>query len=126
MPKYAIGLDYGTNSVRALLVDVKDGREIASSVFDYPHGEMGILLDRRDPNVARQHPADYLEGAQKTIRAVLAAAKKTKGFEAEDVIGIGVDTTGSTPLPVDADGVPLAMTKSDGTSWRAMSDIARM
>ena len=120
MAKYAIGLDYGTNSVRALLVDVKDGKEIASSIFTYPHGEMGIMLDPRDPNVARQHPADYLEGAQQTIKAVLSAAKKTRRFSAQDVIGIGVDTTGSTPLPVDAEGVPLAMTK------RFAEDIAAM
>lgn len=121
MAKYAIGLDYGSNSVRALLVDVKDGREIAASVFVYPHGEMGIMLDKRDPNVARQHPADYLEGAEKTIKAVLAAAKKTKGFKASDVIGMGVDTTGSTPMPVSADGVPLAMTKQFGKDMAAMA-----
>ncbi len=121
MAKYAIGLDYGTNSVRALLVDVKDGREIASSVFTYPHGEMGIMLDSRDPNVARQHPADYLEGAQQTIKAVLAAGRRTGRFNAQDVIGIGVDTTGSTPLPVDAEGVPLAMTNRFAQDMAAMA-----
>ena len=59
--------------------------------------------------------------ARKTIRAVLAAAKKSKGFKAEDVIGIGVDTTGSTPLPVDEDGVPLAMTKQFAKDMAAMA-----
>ena len=66
----------------------------------------------RDPNLARQHPADYLEGAAITIKQALAHAKKNhRGFSADQVIGIGVDTTGSTPLPVDAEGQPLAFQK---------------
>ena len=66
----------------------------------------------RDPNLARQHPADYVAGAEITIKQALAAAKKSvKGFSADQVIGIGVDTTGSTPLPVDASGQPLAFNK---------------
>lgn len=105
---YTIGLDYGTNSVRALLVDVTTGREIAAAIWVYEHGEMGILLSH-DPNQARQHPADYLKGAEITIRQVLDEAQKTvPGFAPSQVIGIGVDTTGSTPMPVDADGIPLA------------------
>ena len=58
MPTLSLGLDYGTNSVRALLVDVSDGAELASAVYDYPSGERGILLDPRDPNLARQNPQD--------------------------------------------------------------------
>ena len=72
MSQYSIGLDYGTNSVRGLLVDVRTGEELACSVFPYPHGKAGILLDARDPDVARQHPQDYLDGAQAVIRGVLA------------------------------------------------------
>lgn len=106
--KYALGLDYGTNSVRALIVDVQTGEEVGTQVFNYPHGEAGILLDAKDPNVARQHPADYVEGAQAATQGALAQATKHPGFRAEDIIGIGVDTTGSTPIPVDADGEPLA------------------
>jgi L-ribulokinase len=64
MTKYALGLDYGTNSCRSLIVDLADGRELASHVFDYPSGEAGILLDPRDPNVARQHPKDYVDALQ--------------------------------------------------------------
>lgn len=108
MSKYTIGLDYGTNSVRAVLVDTKDGRELASSVFPYPHGKNGILLDPRDPDVARQHPQDYLDGALSTIKDVLQQAESDDDFAPEKVVGIGVDTTGSTPIPVDAQGVPLA------------------
>ena len=108
MSQYAIGLDYGTNSVRALIVNVANGRELASAVWEYAHGDHGVILSR-DPNLARQHPADYLTGAEITIRKALALATKTvRGFSATDVIGIGVDTTGSTPLPVDAKGLPLA------------------
>jgi L-ribulokinase len=106
--KYAIGLDYGTNSVRALVVDTVHGREVGTSVWNYEHGTQGVILGR-DPNLARQHPADYVKGAEITIRQALAAAKKAvKGFNADQVVGIGVDTTGSTPLPVDAKGQPLA------------------
>ncbi|MGB2092302.1 MAG: ribulokinase, partial [Akkermansiaceae bacterium] len=62
MPKYSIGLDYGTNSCRSLIVDLADGRELGSSVFAYPSGEHGILTDPEDPHVARQNPQDYLDG----------------------------------------------------------------
>jgi L-ribulokinase len=107
MASYAIGLDYGTNSVRGLLVDLSDGTELASSVFEYPSGDAGILTDVRDPNVARQDPQDYIDGALSVIKGVLAAAPA--GFDAGAVVGIGVDTTGSTPIPVDATGTPLAL-----------------
>jgi len=109
--QYTIGLDYGTNSVRALIVNVANGAEVAAAVWTYSHGKQGVVL-ARDPNLARQHPADYLKGAEITLRQALATAKKTvKGFNASHVIGIGVDTTGSTPLPVDAEGQPLAFQK---------------
>jgi len=108
MPKYALGLDFGTNSVRALLVAVADGREVGSFVHDYAHGEAGIILGR-DPNLARQHPADYLAGLEQSVRGALRrAAAADRKFRAEHVIGIGVDTTGSTPIPADAAGRPLA------------------
>ena len=108
MPRYSIGLDYGTSSVRGLLVDVSSGEELASSVFSYPHGRAGIQTDERDPDVARQHPQDYLDGAQSVIRGVLEQAAARPDFAPEQVIGLGVDTTGSTPIPVDANGTPLA------------------
>jgi L-ribulokinase len=107
--RYSIGVDYGTNSVRALVVDLADGREAASSVYNYPSGEAGILLDPKDPNLARQNPADYIEGFLASVRGALKAAKKDRSFRAEQVVGIGVDTTGSTPIPVDRQGTPLAL-----------------
>lgn len=119
--KYTIGLDYGTKSVRALMVDTASGREIATSVWDYAHGTHGVLLSR-DPNLARQHPADYEEGAEKTIRGALALAKKTvRGFKPDQVIGIGVDTTGSTPLPVGRNGRPLALERRFAKNPAAMA-----
>jgi len=121
MAKYTIGLDYGTNSVRAVLVSVANGREVATSTWTYEHGRQGVILSR-DPNLARQHPADYLKGAEITIKAVLKAARrKSKNFKASDVIGIGVDTTGSTPLPVDADGTALALKKRFANNPAAMA-----
>jgi len=105
---YTIGIDYGTNSVRALVVDCSDGRELGTAVFDYPSGDHGILLDPKDPHLARQDPADYVLGLEQAVKGALAAAAKA-GAGAADVIGIGVDTTGSTPMPVDGRCRPLAL-----------------
>jgi len=119
--QYTIGLDYGTNSVRALVVNVANGREVATAVWGYAHGTQGVILSR-DPNLARQHPADYLKGAEIAIKQALAAAKKNvRGFKATQVLGIGVDTTGSTPLPVDANGQPLAFQKRFANHPAAMA-----
>ena len=107
--RFAVGVDYGTNSVRALVVDVSDGREVATHVFNYPSGDAGILLDPADPNLARQNPADYIQGFHESVRGAIKAAQKERGFSADKVVGIGVDTTGSTPLPVDKEGMPLAI-----------------
>jgi L-ribulokinase len=119
--KYTIGLDYGTNSVRALIVNVANGQEAGTAVWNYEHGAQGVILGR-DPNLARQHPADYVRGAEITIKQALATAKKSvKGFSADQVVGIGVDTTGSTPLPVDAKGQPLAFDKRFAKNPAAMA-----
>src|SRR5581483_6678250 len=106
---YTIGLDFGTNSVRAIIVDVRDGRELASAVHNYARGQQGVVIDPNDPELARQHPADYLEGIQKTITQALEQAATDVAFSSKRVIGIGVDTTGSTPIPVDASGRALAL-----------------
>jgi L-ribulokinase len=119
--RYVIGLDYGTNSVRTLLVNVANGREVATAVWAYEHGTAGVIL-ARDPNLARQHPDDYAKGAQVSIRKALAEAKRNvRGFKPEQVIGIGVDTTGSTPLPVDRNGHPLAFQKKFANHPAAMA-----
>ena len=106
--KYTIGLDFGTNSCRSLIVDISNGRELATYVFNYPSGEAGVIVDSANPNMARQNPADYLLGLEVTIREALRkAAQIEPDFSPKDVIGIGVDTTGSSPMPVDKDGTPL-------------------
>ena len=106
---YTIGLDYGTNTVRALVVRTGDGAEVGTFVFPYPHGNAGVILDGRDPELARQHPADYLAGAEASVRGAMAdAATHDADFAPSKVIGLGVDTTGSTPIPVDANGRAMA------------------
>lgn len=108
MSRYAIGLDYGTNSCRSLLVDLDSGEELGSTVYPYPSGTLGILTDPSDPNVARQNPQDYLYGLVEIVRGAIAQTKeKRPDFLPEEVIGIGIDTTGSTPIPVNAEGAPL-------------------
>jgi len=119
--RFAIGVDYGTNSVRALVVDVADGAEVGTHVYNYPSGESGILLDRRDPNLARQNPADYIEGFYQSVRGALKAARKQVGLVPEQVVGIGVDTTGSTPIPVDRQGAPLALHRKFGKNLAAQA-----
>ncbi len=114
MSSYAIGLDYGTNSCRSLIVDLETGRELSSVVFPYPSGIQGILTDPSDPHVARQNPQDYLDGCEVIIREALAeAAHQDVSFQPEQVVAIGVDTTGSTVIPVDDSGTPLADSFSD-------------
>jgi L-ribulokinase len=119
---YTIGLDYGTNTVRALVVRVSDGAEQGTFVFAYPHGESGIILDPRDPELARQHPTDYLLGAKEAVRGATAdALKNDPNFAMEKVIGVGVDTTGSTPLPVDINGRALAENPAFASDPNAMA-----
>ena len=110
MPKFAIGVDYGTNSVRALVVNIANGEEVGTSVWNYESGEHGILLDDKDVHLARQNPADYLKGFYESVReAVRSASECCAEFSVDSVVGIGVDTTGSTPIPVDQDGIALAL-----------------
>ena len=112
MSKYVIGLDFGTNSCRSLIVDTANGKELANQVFSYPSGKQGVIVDSADPNLARQNPADYLKGIEATIKGALKKARSARhSFSATDVIGIGVDTTGSSPMPVDARGQALCFDK---------------
>jgi len=106
---YTIGIDYGSNSVRCVVVDTRSGREVGSAVWNYPSGEAGVLTDPANPHVARQSPADFIAGIEGAVRPALAQAAGQPGFTAARVIGIGVDTTGSTPIPVDASLVPLGV-----------------
>jgi L-ribulokinase len=106
---YTIGVDFGTNSVRALVVDCANGRELGTAVVNYPSGAEGVLLDPHDHHLARQHPGDYLFGLEQSILGALREAAKDPAFSSGKVIGVGVDTTGSSPIPVDEKNVPLAL-----------------
>ncbi|WP_391574308.1 ribulokinase [Cohnella sp.] len=107
--KYAIGVDYGTQSGRAVLVDLSNGHEIADHVTPYPHG----VIDERLPTSglelehdwALQHPDDYLEVLRRSIPEVL----RQSGVSPADIIGLGIDFTACTMLPIDAQGVPLCL-----------------
>lgn len=111
MPQYTVGVDFGTLAVRALVVDVSNGQELASSSFTYPHAVMtehlpdGTLLKK---DWALQHPQDYLDGICYTVREALKCAD----VSADDVIGLGIDFTSSTSLPVDKHKCPLCMTEA--------------
>jgi len=110
MKKYALGLDFGTNSCRSVIVDLADGKELASHVSGYPSGSDGVLLDAKDPNVARQNPEDYHRSLVESVQEATAQAKQDDPeFSPENIIGIGVDTTGSSPMPVDDKGTPLGL-----------------
>jgi len=105
-----------------VVVDLRDGTELATCVCDYPGGEAGILLDPQDPNLARQDPRDYLDGTVTIVTQVLRKAKKAdRAFRPENIVGIGVDTTGSTPLPVDANGTPLGLLPKFRRNLNAMA-----
>ena len=106
--KFSIGVDYGTNSVRALVVDITDGTEVASAMYPYPGGDAGVMIDPKDPLLARQNPADYIGGFFRSVSQAVKKAKKN-GFKPELVAGIGIGTTGSTPIPVNRDGTALAL-----------------
>jgi L-ribulokinase len=136
---FTLGVDFGTNSVRALVVRCSDGAEYGSRVVDYPSGAEGVLLDPKDGLLARQHPGDYLFGLERSIRGALSEAAGKPDFDAAKVVGIGVDTTGSSPLPVDEKNLPLALTQpwknelsaqcwlwKDHTSWREAAKITEI
>ncbi|HUS02201.1 MAG TPA: ribulokinase [Chitinophagaceae bacterium] len=113
---YVIGVDFGTDSVRSIIVDAANGNEIASSVFYYPRWKNQLFCNA-SINQFRQHPLDYMEGLEETIRKCLlqAGTEVTKSIKA-----ISVDTTGSTPVAVDRSGTPLALLQGFENNPNAM------
>ena len=108
MSKYVVGIDYGTLSGRCVLVDVNSGEEVAESVLNYAHAVMDEQLpngDKLPSDYALQHPEDYLDVMRTTVRNVLDKANVT----ADDVVGLGIDFTACTLLPIDEEGTPLCM-----------------
>lgn len=112
---YVIGLDYGTDSVRAVLVDTANGQEMATSVFEYPRWRQGRYCEPAT-NQFRQHPSDHLEGLEHTLREVV----QLSGVPAEQIKGICIDTTGSSPIPVTREGIPLSLTPGFESNPNAM------
>jgi L-ribulokinase len=102
--KLVIGVDFGTDSVRTLLVETEKGEELASSVYEYPRWKLDMYCDPSE-NQYRQHPRDYIEGLEITIKEVLKKVQDS----APQVVAISIDTTGSTPVAVNKDGTPLSM-----------------
>ncbi|HSZ86487.1 MAG TPA: ribulokinase [Puia sp.] len=102
---FVIGVDYGTDSVRSVIADAGNGKEISSAVFKYPRWNDGLFCDP-SINQFRQHPLDYVEGLEQTIKQCIALAGKTV---AENIRAISIDTTGSTPVAVNEQGTPLAL-----------------
>lgn len=111
-PQYALGLDFGTLSCRALILDLRDGREVGSAVREFPHGVLDETLpgSRKPlpPETALQHPSDYLACLEQSVLEVL----KDTGVEPELIVGLGVDFTASTVLPTDHEGTPLCLKKA--------------
>ena len=105
MKTYSLGLDFWTNSCRSLIVDLENGQELSSQVVPYPSGQEGIFLNSKDPNVARQEAEDYLFSMQKSVRCAIDRAKDVdSSFAPKRIMGIGIDTTGSSPMPISQEG----------------------
>ncbi|AHF15026.1 ribulokinase [Niabella soli] len=113
---YVIGVDYGTDSVRSVIVNALNGEEIAASVFYYPRWKKGMYCDPAKKQF-RQHPLDYIEGLEATIKDCVKQAGPTV---AAQIKSISVDTTGSSPVAVDATGTPLALTEAFKENPNAM------
>lgn len=114
--KYVLGIDFGTDSVRSVIVDAFTGKEVSSHVVCFKRWGEGKYCDS-SKNRFRQHPADHIEGLEESVRSALGRLSTDAG---QKVIGIGVDTTGSTPAPVDRDGTVLALTKDFQDNPNAM------
>lgn len=103
--KYVIGVDFGTDSVRSIVVDTSNGEELAAAVFYYPRWKKLLYCDAAK-NQFRQHPLDYIEGLENTISSCVA---KIGSEAAKNIVAISVDTTGSSPVAVDKTGTPLSL-----------------
>jgi len=114
--KYVLGIDFGTDSVRAIIVDARTGEELSSLVVNFPRWGEGKYCNPAK-NQFRQHPVEHMECLQEAVTSALGALEKGAG---QKVIGIGVDTTGSTPAPVDREGRVLAMKKEFTDNPNAM------
>ena len=114
MKKYTVGLDYGTLSVRAVIVDTENGQVEASASYEYPHGVMSDTVGEVPlrPDSALQHPKDYIDG----LSIVIREAMRKGGIHPEQIVGVGIDFTSSTVMAVDECGTPLCMKEEFASS----------
>ena len=137
--QFSLGIDFGTNSVRALVVRCADGVEFGAAMANYPSGKQGVIIDPRDHNVARQNPGDLLSCMERCVKEALEQAARKEGFHSSLIMGIGVDTTGSSPIPVDASNRALGLLPKwkkntnaqcwlwkDHTSWQEAARITEL
>lgn len=113
---FVIGVDFGTDSVRSIVVNATNGQEVASSVFNYPRWRDGLYCDPQRSQF-RQHPLDHIEGLEFTVNECL---RKAGSAVRNSIVAISVDTTGSSPMPVDKTGNPLALTAGFESNPNAM------
>ena len=119
--KFSIGFDFGTNSCRGILVNISSGKEECEHVYHYKKGSNGVILAKNNPLLARQHPIEYTNALiECTKKIITKAKKKINTFSPDRVIGLGVDTTGSSPMPVDKEGKPLALNKKYKNNLNAL------
>jgi L-ribulokinase len=116
MDRFVIGIDYGTDSARSVIINTQNGDELASSVMYYPRWEKGEFCDP-SKNQYRQHPLDYIEVMEYTIKDALS---KCDSNIAGNIVGIAIDTTGSTPVLTNNEGIPLALTNEFKENPNAM------
>ncbi len=116
--KYAIGLDYGTNSARALIVNIETGGEIITASQEYPGGENGIYYSEDNPLLARQYPGDYVTVLERILTKIVQRAK-SRQIKPDEIYGIGVASTASTPLPINHDVKPLALNSKFSDNYNA-------
>jgi len=103
--KFVIGIDYGTDSVRSVVVDTTNGKIVGTSVFEYPRWKKGLFCDP-SINQFRQHPLDYIEGLEQSVKGAIAGLTPEV---VNNIVGVTIDTTGSTPVAVDKEGTPLSL-----------------
>ena len=113
---WVIGIDFGTDSVRTLIVNAYTGEEIAASLFEYPRWKSG-LYSNPSANQFRQHPLDYIEGLEQGVRSCI---EQISPEQKKNIRGIGIDTTGSTPVAIDKSGTPLSLLPAFAENPNAM------
>ncbi|CAG0984658.1 L-ribulokinase [Phycisphaerales bacterium] len=117
-----LGIDFGTNSVRAVVIDPADGRTLGTGIAAFQRGDQGVISSPSDPHLARQHPADYVETLAAAVAAAIEHTREVHESAPASIRAIGIDSTASTPIPVDRANTPLALlpdfaSEPDAMAW---------